>query len=217
MCAFSTAEGSPRGPRRFAVTDVATDSPTPEASRFRLRNAVHHWTRRSEPRRAARPTKEVTLFHRRMSLVVVLLAFAGCSTNPATGITSHSAYLNGEGNCPAAGQSFTWYYNLWDSQGNVQNGPQYYANCSGQSSLQALPSIQFGNLLTGADHCFAIHVWYHTPWQEFMHFDSVGTKNGYSFDCFKTQYVPPPDVMQAAPYPEAGAAGPPSSVMYSTT
>lgn len=164
------------------------------------------------------------MLHRRMSLValvplvVVLLALTGCSTEPATGITSTSAYLNGEGNCPGAGHSFTWYYNLWDSQGNVQNGPQYYANCaSGPTASVALPSIQFGNLLTGALHCFAIHVWYQTPFQEFMHFDADGTKNGYHFDCFTTKFVQPPEVMPPPSSNEATAAGAPTSTMYSNT
>jgi hypothetical protein len=150
-------------------------------------------------------------------LVVVLLALAGCSTNAATNITSSSAYLNGDGNCAGAGVSFTWYYNLWDSQGNIQNGPQYYANCSGYSADQALPSIQFGNLLTGTDHCFAIHAWLHTPHQEFMHFDADGTKNGYHFDCFATQSLGLPEVMPAPNTIEAKASGPPSSGLYSNT
>jgi hypothetical protein len=161
------------------------------------------------------------LFHRRkplaaiVPLVIVLLAFAGCSTNPATNITSSSAYLNGDGGCPGAGISFTWYYNLWDSEDNIYNGPQYYANCSGQSPVQALPSIQFGDLLTGTDHCFAIHAWLQTPHGEFMHFDADGTKNGYHFDCFATQALSLPGSVQVPPTGEAGAAGPPSEQMKS--
>jgi hypothetical protein len=163
------------------------------------------------------------LIHRRVSLVavvplvVVLLALSGCSTNPATGVTSSSAYLNGDGNCPGAGHSFTWWYNLWDAEGNVYNGPQRYVSCSGQSQTGALQADYFGDLMTSTLHCFVIDVQYHSPTNEFMYFDANGDKNGSNYDCFTTQAAPTVETIEVPPYAEASTTGPPSSGMYSNT
>jgi len=150
-------------------------------------------------------------------LAVVLLASSACSTNPATGVTSHSAYLNGEGACPGDGHSFTWWYNLWDSEGNIYNGPQRLVNCDRGTQSAALPADYFDDLLTSTIHCFVINSQYHSPTSEFQYFDTNGDSNGSAWDCFATQSAPAISTIAVPPYAEASATGPPSSELTSNT
>jgi hypothetical protein len=128
---------------------------------------------------------------RRVGVIAALIAvmvLAACDTQPATNVTESTATLNAKGAC-TSGTSGQWWYQVRNAS---QNGGWYDATArSGYSCTANTGEVNFdprtvGGLSPGLLYQFRLAV---TVNGEYMWFDSAGTKNGGSYDSFRTRDI----------------------------
>jgi hypothetical protein len=123
-----------------------------------------------------------------IAALIAVMALAACDTQPATNVTESTATLNAKGAC-TAGTSGQWWFQVRNAS---LNGGWYDATARfGYSCSQNTSEVNFepktiGGLSPGLLYQFRLAT---TVNGEFMWFDSAGTKNGGSYDSFRTRDI----------------------------
>jgi hypothetical protein len=152
----------------------------------------------------ARPAlaKEIQMVRRKISVVLaagVLLALAGCDTQPATNVTSDAATLNAKGGCSGT-EAGSNQYQLRERGGSfVDAGPRYSFACNGQGAEVALNSSRIGGLKDDTVYEFRLVSRLNTG--QVYTWDSAGTNGGNDFDTFYTPLRPVEETTTFSQFP----------------
>jgi len=151
---------------------------------------------------------------RAVAVAVALVVMVGCSTNPATNVTSNEATLNGDGWCQQ-GWTMNWIYQIRDvsaGTGWYNVGPWHFGSkCQSTTSPAPIASERISGLVAGHTHQFRIFSSFIRPdgTSGTATYDAPGTNGGTNYDSFTT----PALVVQDESTPEQFISDPDGGVI----